>query len=102
MKKYKSLKNIHFKSIDKDVLENGIIELDEEFAKRVNEDLKLTFPDVQNVLISLDGDDEITDGKTDEVVEEVAEEKADEVIEEIAEKPARKPRKPKTEKAEAE
>lgn len=90
MKKYKSLKNIHFKSIDKDVLENGIIELDEEFAKRVNEDLKLTFPDVQNVLISLDGDDEITDGKTDEVVEEVAE------------KQTRKPRKPKTEKAEAE
>lgn len=90
MKKYKSLKNIHFKSIDKDVLENGIIELDEEFANRVNEDLKLTFPDVPNVLISLGGDAEIT------------EEKADEVVEEVAEKPARKPRKPKTEKAEAE
>ncbi|MTB77343.1 hypothetical protein GKS24_01690 [Streptococcus uberis] len=90
MKKYKSLKNIHFKSIDKDVLENGIIELDEEFANRVNEDLKLTFPDVPNVLISLDGDDEIK------------EEKADEVVEEVAEKPARKPRKSKTEKAEAE
>ncbi|WP_249630103.1 hypothetical protein [Streptococcus uberis] len=102
MKKYKSLKNIHFKSIDKDVLENGIIELDEEFANRVNEDLKLTFPDVPNVLISLGGDTEITEEKADEVVEEVAEEKADEVIEEIAEKPARKPRKPKTEKAEAE
>lgn len=90
MKKYKSLKNIHFKSIDKDVLENGIIELDEEFANRVNEDLKLTFPGVPNVLISLDGDDEIK------------EEKADEVVEEVAEKPARKPRKSKTEKAEAE
>lgn len=101
MKQYKSLKNIHFKSIDKDVLENGIIELDEEFANRVNEDLKLTFPDVPNVLISLDGDDEVTEEKADEVVEEVAE-KADEVVEEVAEKPARKPRKSKTEKAEAE
>ncbi|MCK1239853.1 hypothetical protein MX111_10890 [Streptococcus uberis] len=94
MKKYKSLKNIHFKSIDKDVLENGIIELDEEFANRVNEDLKLTFPDVQNVLISLDGDDEVAEEKADEVV--------DEVVEEVTEKPARKPRKQKTEKAEAE
>lgn len=94
MKKYKSLKNIHFKSIDKDVLENGIIELDEEFANRVNEDLKLTFPDVENVLISLDGDDEVTEEKADEVV--------DEVVDEVTEKPARKPRKPKTEKAEAE
>ncbi|MCK1213195.1 hypothetical protein [Streptococcus uberis] len=94
MKKYKSLKNIHFKSIDKDVLENGIIELDEEFANRVNEDLKLTFPDVQNVLISLDGDDEVTEEKAEEVVEEV--------VDEVTEKPARKPRKQKTEKAEAE
>ncbi|MCK1239879.1 hypothetical protein MX111_11025 [Streptococcus uberis] len=94
MKKYKSLKNIHFKSIDKDVLENGIIELDEEFANRVNEDLKLTFPDVPNVLISLDGADEVTEEKAEEVV--------DEVVEEVAEKPARKPRKQKTEKAEAE
>lgn len=94
MKKYKSLKNIHFKSIDKDVLENGIIELDEEFANRVNEDLKLTFPDVPNVLISLDGDDEVAEEKAEEVVDEVAEE--------VAEKPARKPRKTKTEKAEAE
>lgn len=94
MKKYKSLKNIHFKSIDKDVLENGIIELDEEFANRVNEDLKLTFPDVKNVLISLDGDDEVAEEKAEEVV--------DEVVEEVAEKPTRKPRKPKIEKAEAE
>lgn len=98
MKKYKSLKNIHFKSIDKDVLENGIIELDEEFANRVNEDLKLTFPDVPNVLISLDGDDEVTEEKADEVTDEVV----DEVTDEVAEKPTRKPRKPKTEKAEAE
>lgn len=98
MKKYKSLKNIHFKSIDKDVLENGIIELDDEFANRVNEDLKLTFPDVPNVLISLDGDDEVTEEKADEVTDEVV----DEVTDEVAEKPTRKPRKPKTEKAEAE
>lgn len=90
MKKYKSLKNVHFENLNKEVFENGIIELDEEFANRVNEDLKLTFPDVQKVLVSLDGDDEVT------------EEKADEVVEEVAEKPARKPRKTKTEKAEAE
>lgn len=100
MKKYKSLKNIHFKSIDKDVLENGIIELDEEFANRVNEDLKLTFPDVPNVLVSLDG--EVTEEKADEVTDEVVEEVVDEVTDEVAEKPTRKPRKPKTEKDEAE
>lgn len=90
MKQYKSLKNVHFESLNKEVFENGIIELDEEFANRVNEDLKLTFPDVPNVLISIGGDAEIT------------EEKVDEVVEEVAEKPARKPRKSKTEKAEAE
>lgn len=100
MKRYKSLKNIHFKSIDKDVLENGIIELDEDFANRVNEDLKLTFPDVPNVLVSLDG--EVTEEKADEVTDEVVEEVVDEVTDEVAEKPTRKPRKPKTEKAEAE
>lgn len=94
MKKYKSLKNVHFESLNKEVFENGIIELDEEFANRVNEDLKLTFPDVQKVLVSLDGDDEVAEEKADEVVEEV--------VEEVAEKPTRKPRKPKTEKAEAE
>lgn len=102
MKKYKSLKNVHFESLNKEVFENGIIELDEEFANRVNEDLKLTFPDVQKVLVSLDGDDEVTEEKADEVTDEVVEEVVDEVTDEVAEKPTRKPRKPKTEKAEAE
>lgn len=78
MKQYKALKNIHFKSLDKEVMENGLIELDEEFAERVNADLKLTFQDVPKVLVPI--------GAEIEKVEEDAEVK-----------PARKPRKPKTE-----
>ncbi|HEN3143859.1 TPA: hypothetical protein U4W96_000161 [Streptococcus agalactiae] len=69
---YKSLKNIHFKSLDKEVMENGVIELDAEFAEKVNEELKLTFMDVPKVLVPIG--------------EENAEVKT-----------ARKPRKPKAE-----
>lgn len=75
---YKSLKNIHFKSLDKEVMANGVIELDAEFAEKVNEELKLTFMDVPKVLVPI--------GEEPANVEENAEEK-----------PARKPRKPKTE-----
>lgn len=85
---YKSLKNIHFKSLDKDVLENGIIELDEEFAEKVNEDLKLTFMDVPKVLVPIGAEAKVVEET--ELVEEV----------EAEEKPKRKPRKPKAEPVE--
>ncbi|WP_069987651.1 hypothetical protein [Streptococcus agalactiae] len=78
---YKSLKNIHFKSLDKEVMANGVIELDAEFAEKVNEDLKLTFMDVPKVLVPI--------GAETAKVEEDAEVK-----------PARKPRKPKAEQTE--
>lgn len=75
---YKSLKNIHFKNLNKEVMENGVIELDEEFAEKVNEDLKLTFMDVPKVLVPI--------GAKPAKVEDDAEVK-----------PARKSRKPKAE-----
>ncbi|WP_070022214.1 hypothetical protein [Streptococcus agalactiae] len=73
MKQYKALKNIHFKSLNKEVMENGVIELDEEFAERVNADLKLAFQDVPKVLVPI-GEETETE-----------------------EKPKRKPRKSKAE-----
>ncbi|WP_283572522.1 hypothetical protein [Streptococcus agalactiae] len=80
MKQYKALKNIHFKSLDKEVFENGVIELDEEFAERVNADLKLTFQDVPKVLVPI-GEETETEEKQKrkprkskaELVEETAE-----------------------------
>ncbi len=75
---YKSLKNIHFKSLNKEVMENGVIELDEEFAERVNADLKLTFQDVPKVLVLI-GEENVTKEKPKpriskaELVEEDAE-----------------------------
>lgn len=75
---YKSLKNIHFKSLNKEVMENGVIELDEEFAEKVNEDLKLTFMDVPKVLVPI--------GAEPAKIEDDAEVK-----------PTRKSRKPKAE-----
>lgn len=78
---YKSLKNIHFKSLNKEVMENGVIELDEEFAEKVNENLKLTFMDVPKVLVPIGAEP----AKVEEKVEV---------------KPTRKPRKPKAETVE--
>ncbi|HEO7922200.1 TPA: hypothetical protein VBN14_001784 [Streptococcus agalactiae] len=79
--RYKSLKNIHFKKLGKEVLENGIIELDKDFADKVNKELKLTFMDVPKVLIPVDNDVET------------------EVETETEEKPKRKSRKSKAETA---
>lgn len=47
---YKAVKNLVFTSLGKSVIVDETIELEEEYAEKVNEDLKLTFPDVDAVL----------------------------------------------------
>lgn len=79
---YKATKNIYFKSIDKDVLVDGVIELEPDYAEEVNENLKLTFPDVSAVLVPVSE------------IEDVAEDVADEHVEEKPRK--KKPRKEKS------
>ena len=51
---YRATKNIFFKQLNKDVIVNDIIELDEDYAKEVNKKLKNAFPDVKNVLELVD------------------------------------------------
>ena len=51
---YKATKNLFFEQLNKDVIVDDIIELDEDYAKEVNKKLKNAFPDVKNVLELVD------------------------------------------------
>lgn len=51
---YRATKNIFFEELNKDVIVDDIIELDEDYAKEVNKKLKNAFPDVKNVLELVD------------------------------------------------
>lgn len=51
---YKATKNLFFGKLNKDVIVDDIIELDEDYAKEVNKKLKNAFPDVKNVLELVD------------------------------------------------
>ncbi|MGT2775003.1 hypothetical protein ACVRZG_02830 [Streptococcus hyovaginalis] len=51
---YKATKNLVFKSLGKGVIVDEVIELETDYAEKVNKDLKLTFPDVAAVLVSVD------------------------------------------------
>lgn len=51
---YRATKNLFFEQLNKDVIVNDIIELDEDYAKEVNKKLKNAFPDVKNVLELVD------------------------------------------------
>ncbi|QBX26380.1 hypothetical protein Javan318_0040 [Streptococcus phage Javan318] len=51
---YRATKNIFFEQLNKDVIVDDIIELDEDYAKEVNKKLKNAFPDVKNVLELVD------------------------------------------------
>lgn len=51
---YKATKNLFFEELNKDVIVDDIIELDEDYAKEVNKKLKNAFPDVKNVLELVD------------------------------------------------
>lgn len=51
---YKATKNLIFASLNKSVIVDETIELEDEYAEKVNKDLKLTFPDVKAVLVPVD------------------------------------------------
>lgn len=51
---YRATKNLFFEQLNKDVIVDDIIELEEDYAKEVNKKLKNAFPDVENVLELVD------------------------------------------------
>ena len=67
---YQAVKNIYFEQLEKSVMVDELIELDEAYAKEVNKKLKDTFPDVKEVLVLVDKNDTLE--PTEEVIEEVA------------------------------
>lgn len=67
---YQTVKNIYFEQLEKAVIVDELIELDEAYAKEVNKKLKDTFPDVKEVLVLVDKNDTLE--PTEEVIEEVA------------------------------
>ena len=67
---YQATKNIYFEQLEKAVIVDELIELDEAYAKEVNKKLKDTFPDVKEVLVLVDKSDTLE--PTEEVIEEVA------------------------------
>ena len=67
---YQATKNIYFEQLEKAVIVDELIELDEAYAKEVNKKLKDTFPDVKEVLVIVDKNDTLE--PTEEVIEEVA------------------------------
>ncbi|HEP3614014.1 TPA: hypothetical protein VCO16_001286 [Streptococcus pyogenes] len=54
MAKYKAAKNLFFKSLNKDVIVGEVIELEKEYADKVNADLAGAFPDTKAVLVPLE------------------------------------------------
>lgn len=56
---YKATKNLVFKSLDKSVIVDEVIDLDPDYAEKVNKDLKLTFPDVEAVLVAADATESV-------------------------------------------
>ncbi|SFC83066.1 hypothetical protein SAMN05660328_11319 [Streptococcus gallolyticus] len=54
MAKYKATKNLFFKSLDKDVIVGEVIELEKEYADKVNADLASAFPNTKAVLVLLE------------------------------------------------
>ncbi len=58
MAKYKATKNLFFKSLNKSVLVDDVVELEKEYADHVNADLAKAFPDVEKVLEPLEEEPE--------------------------------------------
>ncbi|HGI4917822.1 TPA: hypothetical protein ACJS0G_001594 [Streptococcus agalactiae] len=54
MTKYKAAKNLTLKTPGIELKEGEIVELEQDYAEQANNDLKLTFPDVAAVLVSVD------------------------------------------------
>lgn len=53
---YKATKNLIFKSLDRSVIVDEVIELDKDYADNVNADLAKVFPDTKAVLVPLDSE----------------------------------------------
>lgn len=54
---YKATKNLIFKSLDKSVIVDEVIELDKDYADNVNADLVKAFPDTKAVLVPLESEE---------------------------------------------
>ena len=61
---YKSTKNLFFKSLNKDVIVDEVIDLEPDYAEKVNKDLKLTFTDVEAVLVPVATDESVDNEKS--------------------------------------
>ncbi|SES18228.1 hypothetical protein [Streptococcus gallolyticus] len=48
---YQATKNLHFKSLDKSVIVDEVVELEQEYADQVNADLAKVFPGTKAVLV---------------------------------------------------
>lgn len=55
---FRATKNLVFQSLDKAVIVDEVIELEPAYAKAVNENLKLTFPDVPAVLVLVEDENQ--------------------------------------------
>lgn len=60
---YKATKNLHFASLGKSVIVDEYIELEDDHAAQVNEDLKSAFPDVKAVLMPVEAPKKATRSK---------------------------------------
>lgn len=58
MPQYRATKNLFFKSLNKSVLVDDVVELEKEYADHVNADLAKAFPDVKKVLVPLEEEPE--------------------------------------------
>ena len=59
MAKYKAIKNLTLPTPGIYVTEGKVVELEPDYAEQVNKDLKLTFPDVEAVLVPLDATESV-------------------------------------------
>ncbi|HER4816126.1 MULTISPECIES: hypothetical protein [Streptococcus] len=56
---YKAAKNLVFQSLGKAVIVDEVIDLEPDYAGKVNKDLKLAFPDVEAVLVAIDTNESV-------------------------------------------
>ena len=96
MPQYKATKNLFFKSLNKDVIVGEVIELEKEYADKVNADLANVFPETPKVLEPLEKEVVEEPKQEKEVVEEPKQEKEVEESEGQEEKPKRTRKKAKT------
>lgn len=82
---YKAVKNLVFTSLDKAVIIDETIELEDEYAKKVNEDLKLTFSDVKAVLVPVENTETTEDDKPKKTPRKKKSDTETETVEEDAE-----------------